>query len=316
MRISGETYYSAIALPEDVVEFPEAELFLASVRDVKRAPLDVALSRVEGTTIGCDPEFLVVSKTGVLRDAGALLPFDGKVGSDGILGELRPSPSSRVAEVLMDMKLLIGKLESQGFNISASSSYPGRITVGFHLHFGTPKEILAYAPDGAGQFMKTVAEALDVFVGLPSMLRDPDDSRRVGAINYGMPADFRASDLTFEYRTAGGYNLRSFRLAGSLMDVGLLAYNDILKRASLFTKGWSDMSAFNTYDQFREAYDLPSRAEVVAAMTSPDRGRALELSEHSLMCIFKLYAADRHAGSVDMLFDRSPVPDTVFDNWR
>jgi len=316
VRVSGKIYYAATALPEDVVEFAGGEVFLADTTTLGKAPLDVTLSSVHGTTIGCDPEFLILSKSGRLRDAGLLLPPEGKIGSDGVLGELRPHPSTRVTEVLTDIRLLLAKVEGLGFNVSAASSFTGNITLGYHLHFGAPSEILTYAPRGVANFLKTVAEALDVFVGVPSLVRDPDDKRRTDGINYGMPADFRMSNVTFEYRTPGGYNLRSYKLAGSLMDVALLAYNDIIRRASLFTRGWTRMEEFNTYDHFREAYKLPRRDTVVKAMTSRDRGLALEVVEDSLMCVSRLHDASRHRRSVEMLFNRGHVEDNIFDNWR
>lgn len=315
IRISGKLLFVAPAHPADEAELPQVDVFLTGTQGLKRAPLEVGLVVVEGTTVGCDPEFMVLSNSGKLRDASLFFPHEGRLGSDGVLGELRPTPSTRSFEVVADLRSLIRELRRRKLRLSCSSSL-NSVVAGFHLHFGTPKELLTYAPPNSIPFIQAVARAMDVFIGLPSLVRDPDDFRRRVGTSYGMPSDFRISDVTFEYRTAGGYNLRSPALAASLIDVGLLAYNDIISRASLFTHGWTKMSEFNRYEHFQEAYGLPPHAFVVACMKHADRRPAAELSEVSRACLNRLYNAARHKKSIDTLLTRAPVIDQVYENWE
>lgn len=70
-------------------------------------------------------------------------------------------------------------------------------SAGFHIHLGYDN----HSDDMSINALK----AFDLFLGVPSILIDPDDRRRE---LYGKAGCFRMTDFGFEYRTMSGYFIR------------------------------------------------------------------------------------------------------------
>jgi hypothetical protein len=144
---------------------------------------------------------------------------------------------------------------------------------------------------------------MDLLLGIPSMLRDPNDARRNHTSGYGTPADFRLTEHTFEYRTAGGFNLHHPWLTRSFLEHGLLFFNDLMSRAFVHTKGWTNMAKFNSYEHMSEAYGLPDYALVKTALVSNKRVFAERLLDISKDVMSSIYGVKPESHSFRTLFD-------------
>ncbi|RLG44622.1 MAG: hypothetical protein DRN81_04055, partial [Thermoproteota archaeon] len=57
-------------------------------------------------TVGADPEFLLFKNDEVVR-ANSILPYNGSIGSDGAMAEIRPQPSAHPGELVKNIRDII-----------------------------------------------------------------------------------------------------------------------------------------------------------------------------------------------------------------
>jgi hypothetical protein len=223
-------------------------------------------------TVGADPEFFFVSKTGRIVEGYTLFDKDGELGSDGDLGEMRPdfalSPD-QVTENLYNIIKTIPRRISGDITPIATSWYNG-LCCGFHIHFGMPAEIMTFAAENTDAFLKSTMHVMDYMVGIPAHSVDPDDNRRLST-NYGNPSDFRMSMRTVEYRTPGGYHLRSRKSANSLLCLGFSVMDTLIKDCEITSDGWADMSKISDYRYFMDRYGIPEYEYTNQVMKSRDK---------------------------------------------
>lgn len=232
------------------------------------------------TTIGCDPEFILVDQNNTVKDASRIFGKTAQLGSDACLGELRPSPSNKVTDVVGSLQQLILKIPEATELVPIAMSWYRKFVCGFHVHIGLPSELALFASDKAPEFVKNMMRLFDYYIGVPAMLRDSADKRRLCKGCYGHPGDYRMSTHTVEYRTPGGFHLRSPQLALELLTASFVVAEDVLGRAALTTRLWTKPDKFYSYKHFADAYELPADySTIVQSMTSPERTPAKELLE-------------------------------------
>ena len=100
------------------------------------------------------------------------------------------------SELTSDAALTFGCEPSYNiYGIEKQSLSPGNIrTAGFHIHFGWNNNDITEADIFKFLFL------CDIFLGLPSIINDPDINRRK---LYGMLSDYRLPKYGVEYRTMG-----------------------------------------------------------------------------------------------------------------
>ena len=186
-------------------------------------------------TLGCDPEFFITYK-GRKLSAATYLPFEGQIGCDGDLGELRPMYGRHESQVVRNLASLIPKIPGQMQLAPWAKGAPenfqemeflGRsyfrgVAAGFHVHLGIPPEILNTRQDVSRPVLNYLIKVLDWYASVPLVILEVDNERRCGKAKYGHPGDFRTTNVTLEYRTPGGFYLRSPDMAGGLMGICLL----------------------------------------------------------------------------------------------
>lgn len=224
-------------------------------------------------TIGADPEFFFVdTRSGRLVEGYTLFDKDGELGSDGDLGEMRPdfalSPD-QVTENLYNIIKTIPYRVPHTVKPIATSWYSG-MCCGFHLHFGMPAEIMTFAADKTDEFIKSIIHVMDYMVGTVAHSLDSDNNRRLST-NYGTPGDYRMSMRTVEYRTPGGYHLRTRKNTNSLLCLGFSVMDTLIKDCEITSDGWMDMSAISDYSYFMEKYNIPEYDYVYKTMRSKNR---------------------------------------------
>ncbi len=168
-------------------------------------------------TVGCDPEFALVSNSGELKYADHLFTGSdkyGPFGSDGPCAELRPAPSNSIEELVGNMRNLLTenahKIEEYQWLGGAVYGHPSMSRtyyMGGHIHFGLPP--------GAGYAEESVqaraGRILDEFVAVPMVRIDtptPDKRRTIpcggtGKV-YGAFGDLIGGEYKFEWRVPSG----------------------------------------------------------------------------------------------------------------
>jgi len=305
-------------LPEDIRNIASNNLVIVSEQNFKNLnKTDYLKEKVSySMMMGCDPEFILVSGGGNIIDASSILPAYGRLGSDGILGEIRPEPSSNVNTLINNMRNLIRQIKNKTKHFPIGmSSYKGCVS-GFHIHFQFPEEIIKYCMKDSAEIMKDIVQVLDYYIGIPAMLFDESDARRLGQSCYGKPGDFRVSNFTMEYRVPGGIFLRHPRYAARLLNTAHCVMKNILGKLLVKTNGWStDIEDSNFVSRF---YKTPDKNVVKNALLSPDRGPANLLLNTCKDDFFsKMYIEDEEEEYISEFLNVSNMEcsEILTDNW-
>ena len=304
--------------PESIINIANNNLVIVSERNFKNLQKsDYLKEKVSySMMIGCDPEFILVSKDNNIIDASSIFPAYGKLGSDGILGEIRPEPSSNVNVLINNMKNLIRQIKNKTEHFPIGmSSYKGYVS-GFHIHFQFPEEIIKYCMKNSAEVMKDIVQVLDYYIGIPAMLFDESDARRLGQSCYGKPGDFRVSNFTMEYRVPGGIFLRHPRYVARLLSTAHCVMKNILGKLLVKTNGWSlGIEDSNFVSHF---YKTPDKNVVRNALLSPDRGPAsLLLNTCKYGFLSKMYIEKEEEECISEFLNVSKMEcsEILTDNW-
>jgi hypothetical protein len=317
VSIDKMKFYVSDAYQEDIDRSPNT-LFFSDVdfKNLKEYNLEISSSPPNKITIGCDPEFFLTRETGALVDASYLLPFTGKIGSDGVLGELRPDPSDGTQGIMFNLRNLIIDIQNnlrKGLKpsntgkvkyIPQASSYIGGYMSGFHVHLGIPRVILKYPNEECVHFIKSIIKTLDYFVGIPSVVFEDTDKRRLSNSEYAKAGDFRISDCTLEYRFPGGFFLKHPEYSRILLESCYTVTEDIIGRTFLLTKAWTNMKNFCYYNEFKKTYNLLDSVTVADILRSRGKEKAKAQLESIMKSYEKLYGYNRSKKFIDRFFEK------------
>lgn len=185
--------------------------------------------------MGMDPEFILVSKDGLVVPASLYLERNGTAGSDAVrdgdevsypLGELRPSPSPDPNGLLRAMRQTLyeaSRLITDHSLLWKAGGLPApEYPLGGHIHFsGVPLTL-------------SVIQCLDNYLALPlAILEDPKGRGR--RPRYGFLGDFRRQPYGgFEYRTLPSFLVSPLITKATLYMAHLIIlHHDILRARPL-----------------------------------------------------------------------------------
>ena len=283
-------------------------------------------------TLGCDPEFFIMWGNRKIS-AATYLPFQGQIGCDGELGELRPMYGRHEDQVVANLQRLIPIIPRQlrrskwarGFPDDGSKftyeahSYYYATAAGFHVHLGIPPEILNTQKSFNRAAMNHIVRCLDWYVSVPLVPLESNHRRRLGSTQYGEPGDYRPSNMTLEYRTPGGFYLRSPRLAKGLLGMTLKVTEAIVSRMKTASKGFTQLHKLTTAD-LHEIMPIPDPAKIKGTL----KHRDIQVAEDQIPAIRsemqKLPNYPEHRASVEGFFRAvdegvQPGPD-LLQNWK
>ncbi len=258
---------------EDMIEYGDRHAFVNEYSPILDSKNSDVFIQPHELTVGCDPElFLLNRKTHRVLPAYKILPKESQFGSDGDLAELRPDYALSPEQLVLNIRKIISGIP---YKIPLSlypytSSWHALRSCGFHIHLGLPIELLSFAVDKTDTFIKNIILALDYFVGIPAAALDPDDKRRF-CKKYGSPGDYKLSMRTLEYRTPGGFHLRSPAYSRSLITSAFRVIEEIIKDAEEASGGWLDASKIVDFDYFKDRYNLPSKGRIKSIYSTKDR---------------------------------------------
>ena len=315
---------------------------------VKQLTQSCDLDIVDGITLGCDPELMIIDRnTGNLVSAQAFFGLKKweQVGYDGLLIEFRPSPSTDESVVIDNIYNLLAQARKHlnsckmfpNVMLAGVSSFHGRsavarnisantamiqsntrLSAGFHLHYGIPAEILGYQKNFVAQ---QVVKALDYYVGLPSVIPEGyNDSyrRSVQGIAYGKPGEFRLDHRTLEYRTPGAALMKHPILAKGLIALGATVIEDIVSRVKTITEGFTKLNEIASDADIRVLYpNIPAVMEIFRSICSPTTDAAKRHLDIIRKDVEDMVGYARRAGSINNFFDNieTAFPIDVEDNW-
>lgn len=280
-------------------------------------------------TLGCDPEFVLVGKNDkVCRAEGVLTDVLGSIGNDGALGEFRPEPGINEIEVTENLRKLIKRLPTiidkkfpiPGVLHAEGHSEKQNCPMGFHIHLGAPKPLTTRAALGSHKFLESFALALDFFVGIPGMLIEQSDLRRIGDGKYGKVTDWRTSKFgTIEYRSLGGFHLRHPDYTRGVLALAQCASKDILTYMEGLSCGWAYLSTVNSFETLQERYNLPNRFNIEDAFKSKKKDKSLYMLEKVIKVVSTLDNYEDHKESIDrfltLVINNRVYSPKLKDNW-
>ncbi len=180
---------------------------------------------INDTVIGADPEFIFKNYENEIIHANSLLSFDGILGSDGAMAEIRPFPSitpKRFINTITDIfangtkKNNIKHLQwlSGCFYQTEHRSYP----IGGHIHIGTPIQVVNnFCGRDLSRFFYCLNKILDEMMGVPLVKLDGVTNAKRRRSKYGYFGEFRSVNNRLEYRSLSGVWLTHPKLAEAVI---------------------------------------------------------------------------------------------------
>lgn len=189
---------------------------------------------IEDTVIGADPEFALMDN-GTFKCASQVpdLCFEGELGKDGPLAEIRPAPTVTVEGLIDNITTIlkthpnikhiksydwIGGCFLSHYNSTDDRTYS--YSMGGHAHIGTPVQVSTKIKGNQKVGLSLFAclqKALDEYIAIPMIKIEGKDN----AINrrncYGSFGDYRTEHGRLECRTLSGYWLTHPKLAKAVM---------------------------------------------------------------------------------------------------
>jgi len=288
--------------------------------------------KILDVTLGCDPEFFIMWGNKSITAAN-YLPFRGQIGSDGGLGELRPMYGRHEDQVVSNLRSLILRIprslrrskwltgyptDGRDFTYEAHSYFLGT-PAGFHVHLGIPPEILNTRKDFNRAAINHIVRCLDWYVSVPLMPLEVAHQRRLGGTQYGQPGDYRPSNVTLEYRTPGGYYLRSPTLARGLLGLTLMVTESIVSRMKVASNGFVNLHKL-TPANLHEIMPIPKPEKIKATLGHRNNNVALDELPQLYDQLMSLSNFKKHLGAVETFFrvvkNRESLGPNLIHNWR
>jgi hypothetical protein len=293
--------------------------------------------KILDVTLGCDPEFFIIQGNGPHNDqimsAATYLPFQGRIGCDGCLGELRPRYGRHEDDVVEELQRMVPLIPSRmkrsswaktlptdgnAFRYEAHS-YRFARSAGFHIHLGIPPEILNTRKDFNRAAIDHLVQCLDWYVSVPMVPLEDDPLRRMGKTQYGLPGDYRPNNLTLEYRTPGAFYLRTPTLTRGLLGLSLMITETVVSRLKIASKNFVDLRNLNKAE-LQEVMPIPDPKTIKSTLLAESVSPAMRELDRIYKQLTQFPNYGKHARSVEGFFrevekGNRPGPN-LLRNWK
>jgi hypothetical protein len=269
------------------------------------------IKRVEGITLGCDPElFIIEINSGrVVRPSELMQNGKGQLGYDGTLLELRPTPSinectlvNNIGHLIMAARKMLD-ISGAGHDLMlwSASAHDGYMA-GFHLHFGLPYGLLGYKSP-VKKIARLMTYVMDYYVGTLCVVIEGDKDfirRSTPMIKYGKPGGYCLDNKTYEYRLPGGSFLRHPKLSTGLISLGATVIEDLVSRISIATDNFSNFGNLNDTTDIMDLYpNLPDIKTLFKLLTSCNTQLARKQINHITDDIKSMVGYCRRSGDIE-----------------
>jgi len=240
---------------------------------------------IEDTIIGADPEFMLM-QDGDVQYAGQVqgFGFEGELGSDGPLAELRPIPAVGVDDFIGNIQGIfksdpkreaILQFDWVSGCFFSSPAHNREFAVGGHAHIGTPAQVASALTNNRHRLIlfSCLQKILDEYISVPALKIEGKDDGTRRRHQYGHFGDFRTDHGRLEYRTLSGLWLAHPKLAaaviGSLKAVAHAFYKIAESKGydkKLFLTGNMDSDSYDVYSMFDQRSNIWKDIEMAKAM--------------------------------------------------
>jgi len=338
--LSGETM-SLVVKPAFRVDVMDDEMCVYMTQETFNS-LDTSnedvteLKAVDDITLGCDPECVIMeASTGKIikayeKDLGNKFT---DVGYDGVLLEFRPMPSTSENVVTDNLCKLIIKArhmintshrirDANDVKLSARSYYD-KTSVGFHIHFGLPKELINKQVPVIFA-VNQIVKALDYYLAIPCVIIEGEDNTRRTAINipYGKPGEYRLEYPTLEYRVLGGHILKHPVITKGVLALSATIIEDVVSRIKICTHNYTDYSSINSHNDLLDLYpNMPKDpGDIYKAICHRTPRLALSHLDSILKDIEFMLTFRKHdnniKGLINCILSKTRMSDDIEQNWR
>jgi len=260
--------------------------FICGNKNVNKDDIWLADS-IEDTVIGADPEFALI-KNGEIEYAGNVpdFVFEGHLGSDGPLAEVRPEPAIKIKDFVNNIQKVFESDPQRNYIMGYdwiggcffnSPNQQREFGIGGHAHIGTPAQVAELINNINRNNIKSMIFAclqkvLDEYISIPMLKIEGKDDGVRRRHHYGKFGDYRTDHGRLEYRTLSGMWLVHPELAKYTMGSVKAVSHAFFKLAE--SKDYSDDlfitedmgRNFDSYSLFDQRDDKWKDIEIVKAM--------------------------------------------------
>ena len=172
--------------------------------------------KINDTVIGADPEFLLFDNDDKVVRANNILSYNGSLGSDGAMAEIRPIPAINPEDLVSNIRSILSDTSITGpissykwkagcYHKDGARDYP----IGGHIHIGNPIQVANMVPKDKEIFFAVFNKILDELLSLPMIKIDGAEegcARRTKCTmgKYGFYGGWRPCNGRLEHRTLSG----------------------------------------------------------------------------------------------------------------
>ena len=198
---------------------------------------------IHDTVVGADPEFLLFEKNTIIR-ANNVLGYNGLLGCDGAMAEVRPHPAispeklaDNIKKILQDKRLTdpIKKYKwiAGCYFKDDNRDYP----IGGHIHVGNPIQIARLGSKDRENFFKVMNKILDELLAIPLIKIDGSalgKARRTECTmgKYGYFGELRTGHGRLEHRTLSGMWLMHPTLSINVLGVAKAIIDEVYRHTA------------------------------------------------------------------------------------
>jgi hypothetical protein len=225
----------------------------------------------------------------------------------------------RIPQSLRRSKWLKGFPQDGNAFTYEAHSYFHSTAAGFHVHLGIPPEILNTRKDFNRAAINHIVRCLDWYVSVPMVPLEVAHQRRLSRSNYGEPGDYRPSNVTLEYRTPGGFYLRSPKLTEGLLGLSLMITEVIVSRMKVASNGFVNLHKLTPAD-LHEIMPIPGASKIKATLKDRNVNVALNELPHMYDHLMTLPNYKKHLKAIEGFFravrDREQPGPNLIHNWK
>jgi len=259
---------------------------------------------VHDTVFGADPEFLLFNDRGEVVHANGIMNKSGKIGCDGAMAEVRPSPSTNPEGLVKNIqscfsdKSLTAAISPYEWRAgcyykNSKRDYP----MGGHIHVGNPAKVARMPMNKREMFFNVMNKIVDELLAVPCMRFDGDmgHKRRTNCQmsntgGWGYFGEWRTCNGRLEHRTLSGMWLMHPTVAMCVLGTAKAITDEVFKR-------WANKSFEYSYvvpmkhqglnyqdmnnDNFSDWGNFPICKDMRAVMPSKELRAVLNMSKGS-----------------------------------
>jgi len=199
---------------------------------------------IADTIIGADPEFLLFNSDGEVVRANNVMGYNGPIGCDGAMAEVRPKPSNSPEGLVAHIKDLFEDASLteriKPYNWMAGCYYKDHARdypIGGHIHIGNPVRIAKIGTERRTDFFKAFNKILDELLAIPMIKIDGADLGRARRTEctmgkFGYFGEFRLCNGRLEHRTLSGMWLMHPVLATMVFGTAKAIIDEVYKNVA------------------------------------------------------------------------------------